>query len=200
MGIHCLLPFPRKLKRFGRPARLLLFLRDKFVVRRQLKRSRKNRNSSLVQESTHLAAVTITADGCVNNIKFASYLTGNQPLTCNSLQRDSNLLIYVLFFMSYTESVNTGFAKGEAFWLLRPNSSRSTFNEKTYIFSNMLKRIENTYNEFLITVSLELPSAGETVYLKTKKIARTHENITFCNTISFGFAKPQEHTDREITP
>ena len=63
----------------------------------------------------------------------------------------------------------------------------------------MLKRIENTQNKFLITVSLKLSSAGETIYLKTKKIARTHENITFCNTISFGFAKPQEHTDREMT-
>ena len=47
----------------------------------------------------------------------------------------------------------------------------------------MLKRIENTYNKFLITVSLELSSAGETVYLKTKKIARTHENITFCDNL-----------------
>ena len=64
----------------------------------------------------------------------------------------------------------------------------------------MLKRIENTYNKVLKTVSPELSSAGEIVYLKTKKIARTRENITFCNTISFGFTKPQEHTDREITP
>ena len=47
----------------------------------------------------------------------------------------------------------------------------------------MLKRIENTQNKFLITVSLELSSAGETIYLKTKKIARTHENITFCNNL-----------------
>ena len=37
------------------------------------------------------------------------------------------------------------------------------------------------------------------MYLKTEKIARTHENITFCNTISSGFAKPQEHTDGEMT-
>ena len=51
----------------------------------------------------------------------------------------------------------------------------------------------------LKTVSLELSSTVETVYLKTKKIARTHENITFCNTISFGFAKPQEHTERDYT-
>ena len=87
MGIHCLLPFLRKLKSVGRPARLLLFLRDKFDVRRQLKRFRKNRNCSLAQESIHLAAVTLTADGCVNNIKFASYLTGNQPLTCKLITK-----------------------------------------------------------------------------------------------------------------
>ena len=37
------------------------------------------------------------------------------------------------------------------------------------------------------------------MYLKTEKIARTRENITFCNIISSGFAKPQEHTEREIT-
>ena len=85
MGIHCLLPFLRKLKSVGRPARLLLFLRDKFVVRRQLKR--KNRNCSLAQESIHLAAVTLTADSCVNNIKFAIYLTGNQPLTCKLITK-----------------------------------------------------------------------------------------------------------------
>ena len=93
-GIHCLLPFLRKLKGVGRPKRLLLFLRDKLVVRRQLKRFRKNRNCSLAQESIHLAAVTLTADGCVNNIKFASYLTGNQPLTCRLItkrQRSSNI-------------------------------------------------------------------------------------------------------------
>ena len=104
MGIYCLLPFLQKLKSVCGPARLLLFLRDKFVVRRQLKRFRKNRNCSLAQESIHLAAVTLTADGRVNNIKFASYLTGNRPLTCKRiiLQRDSDLLIHELFFMSYT--------------------------------------------------------------------------------------------------
>ena len=37
------------------------------------------------------------------------------------------------------------------------------------------------------------------MYLNTEKIARTHENITFCNTISSCFAKPQERTDREMT-
>ena len=87
MGIHCLLPFLPKLKIIGRPARHLLFLRDKFVVRRQQKRFRKNRNCSLAEESIHLAAVTLTADGCVNNIKFASYLTGNQPLTCKLITK-----------------------------------------------------------------------------------------------------------------
>ena len=102
--------------------------------------------------------------------------------------------------MSNTKGVNPGFAKGEALRLLKPNWSRSTLNKKTYRFSNMLKRIENTQNKVLKTVPLELSSEGETVYLKTKKIVRTHENITLCNTNSFGFAKPQEHTDREITP
>ena len=60
----------------------------------QEKRFRKNRNCSLAQESTHLAAATLTVDGCVNNIKFASYLTGNQPLTCKLItkrQRPSNI-------------------------------------------------------------------------------------------------------------
>ena len=33
------------------------------------------------------------------------------------------------------------------------------------------------------SVSLELFYAGETVYLKTKKIAHTDKNITFGNTI-----------------
>ena len=37
------------------------------------------------------------------------------------------------------------------------------------------------------------------MFLKTEKIARTHKNISFCNTILFSFAKPQEHTDREMT-
>ena len=37
------------------------------------------------------------------------------------------------------------------------------------------------------------------MYLKTEKMSRAHENITFCNTTSSGFAKPQEHTDREMT-
>ena len=136
MRIHYLLPFLRKLKSVCRPARLLLFLRDKFVVRRQLKRFRKNRNCSLAQESIHLAAVTLTADGCVNNIKFPSYLIGNQPLTCKLITKRQSC--------HTLKGVNTGFTKGEALRLLRPNLSRSTFNKKTYRFSNMLKRIENT--------------------------------------------------------
>ena len=55
-------------------------------------------------------------------------------------------------------------------------------------------------NKALRNVSLELFSAGETEYLKTTKTARAHENITFCNTISSAFAKPQEHKDGEMTP
>ena len=128
MGIHFLLPFLRNLKRVSGPVRLLLFLRDKFVVRRQLKRFRKNRNCSLAQESIHLAAVTLTADGCVNNIKFASYLTGNQPLTCKLITK-RQLPSYTNYFSCHTlKGVNTGFTKGEALRLLRPNLSRSTFN------------------------------------------------------------------------
>ena len=93
MKIHCLLQFLRKLKSVCGPVRLLLFLRDKFVVRRQLKTFRKNRNCSLARESIRLAAVSHTADGCVNNIKSASNLTENRPLTCKCIpkrQRPSN--------------------------------------------------------------------------------------------------------------
>ena len=138
MGIHCLLPFLRKLKSVCGPARLLLSLRDKFVVRRQLKRFRKNRNCGLSQESIHLAAVTLTADGCVNNIK-----TGNRRLTCQCiiLQRDSDLVTHEIF--------------------------------------------------------IHLIFCGRD---RKKKIARTNGNITLCNTISSGFAKPQERTDGEMTP
>ena len=124
-GDSLLLPFLRKLKSVGRPAQLLLFLRDKLVVRRQLKRFRKNRNCSLGQESIHLAAVTLTADGFVNNIKFASYLTGNQPLTCKLITK-RQLPSYTNYFSCHTlKGVNTGFTKGEALRLLRPNLSHS---------------------------------------------------------------------------
>ena len=78
---------PSKVKKCLRACGLLLFLLDKFVVRRQLKRFRKNRNCSLARESIYLTAVTHTADGCVNNIKFASYLTGNRPLTCKRIPK-----------------------------------------------------------------------------------------------------------------
>ena len=77
MGIRCLVPFLRKLKSVYGLSRLPLFLRNKFAVRRLPKRFGKNRNCTLSHVSIHLAAVTLTADGCVNNIKFASYLTGN---------------------------------------------------------------------------------------------------------------------------
>ena len=93
MEIHCLLPLLGKLKSVCGPVRLLLFLLDIFVVRRQSKRFRKNRNCSLARESIYLTAVTHTADGCVNNIKCTSYLTGNRPLTCKRIpkrQRPSN--------------------------------------------------------------------------------------------------------------
>ena len=83
-----------------------------------------------------------------------------------------------------------GFAKGEVLRLLRPNSSRATFNEKRTELQICLKNREY----------LELFSAGETVYLKTEKTARTRENNTFCSPISSGFANPQEHTDRVMTP
>ena len=90
MGIHCLLPF---FESVCGPVWLQWFVCDKFVVRRQPKRFRKNQNCSLAQESIHLAAVTLTADGRVNNIKFASYLTENWPLTCKRItewQQPSN--------------------------------------------------------------------------------------------------------------
>ena len=93
MEIHCLMQFLRKLKSVCGPVRLLLFIRDKFVVRRQLKTFRKNRNCNLARESIHLAAVLHTADGCGNSIKSVSYLTENRPLTCKRIpkrQRPSN--------------------------------------------------------------------------------------------------------------
>ena len=94
MVIHCLLPFLRKLNSVCGPTRLLSFLRDKFVIRKQLRRFRKNRNCSLAQESIHL-----TADGFVNNIKFASYTTGNRPLTWKRItKRQRPSLIHELFF------------------------------------------------------------------------------------------------------
>ena len=140
MEIHCLLPFLRKLKSVCGPVRLPLFLLDKFVIRRQLKRFRKNRNCSLARESIYLTAVTHTADGCVNNIKFVSYLTGNRPLICKTHSKEAATFCYTNYFPCHTlKRVNTGFAKGEALRLLVPNSSRSTSIKKTYRVSNMLK-------------------------------------------------------------
>ena len=49
-----------------------------------------------MQATIHLAAVTLTADGRGKNIKFASYLTGNRPLTCKHIterQRPSYIRI-----------------------------------------------------------------------------------------------------------
>ena len=70
MGIHYLLPFLRKLK--------IVIPCKEFVLRRQPTRFRKNRNRSLAQESTEMVAVTLTADGCVNNIKFRNYISGRK--------------------------------------------------------------------------------------------------------------------------
>ena len=136
MEIHFLVPFLRNLKSVCGPARLLLFFRDKFVIRRHLKRFRKNRNCSLAQEPIHLAAVTRTADGCVNNIKFASYLTGNRPLTSKRISKKQRPNTRIISCHTL-KSVNAGSAKGEALRLLGPNSSRSTFNKK-YRVSGML--------------------------------------------------------------
>ena len=86
MVIHCLLPFLRKLNSVCGPTRLLLFLSQKFVIWKQLRRFRKNRNCSLAQEF-------------VNNIKFASYITGNRPLTWKRIaKRQRPSLIHELFF------------------------------------------------------------------------------------------------------
>ena len=54
-----MLPFFRKLKSVYGPARLLSFLRDE---------------CTLAQESTQMATITFTADGCVNNNKFRKYI------------------------------------------------------------------------------------------------------------------------------
>ena len=59
--------------------------------------------------------------------------------------KETATFLYMNNFSCHTrKGVNTGFAKGEALRLLSPNSSRSTFNRKTYRFSNMLKRVKNT--------------------------------------------------------
>ena len=99
-----------------------------------------------------MAAVTLTADGRVNNIKFASYLTGNRPLTCKRIterQRPSNTRF---IFMSHTKGVNAGFAKGEALRLPRPIRHAQRLIKNVQGVSNMLKekripriRLSETY-------------------------------------------------------
>ena len=129
MGIHRLLLFLRKLKSVCGPARLLLFLRDKFVVRRQLKTFRKNQNCTL-----------------------------------------------------------------------RPNSSRSTFNKKRSEFQICLKNREYLEYGFEKRISGVIFCRKDNILESERKLARTPENITFCNTIPSGFGKPREHTDGEMTP
>ena len=103
MGIQCLLQFIRKLKSVCGTKRLLLFLCDKFVVRKQLKRFRMNPNCSLAQESIHLVTVTLKSEGCVNDIKFASYLMGSRPSTCKRITKrqrhsDTRIIFHVIDF------------------------------------------------------------------------------------------------------
>ena len=92
-----------KVKKCLRNKALLLFLCDKFVVRNQLKRFRMNPNCSLAQESIHLVTVTLKSDGCVNDIKFASYLTGSRPSTCKRITKrqrhsDARFIFHVIDF------------------------------------------------------------------------------------------------------
>ena len=92
-----------KVKKCLRNKALLLFLCDKFVVRNQLKRFRMNPNCSLAQESIHLVTVTLKSDGCVNDIKFASYLTGSRPSTCKRITKrqrhsDVRFIFHVIDF------------------------------------------------------------------------------------------------------
>ena len=92
-----------KVKKCLRNKALLLFLCDKFVVRNQLKRFRINPNCSLAQESIHLVTVTLKSDGCVNDIKFASYLTGSRPSTCKRITKrqrhsDTRIIFHVIDF------------------------------------------------------------------------------------------------------
>ena len=92
-----------KVKKCLRNKALLLFLCDKFVVRNQLKRFRMNPNCSLAQESIHLVTVTLKSDGSVNDIKFASYLTGSRPSTCKRITKrqrhsDVRFIFHVIDF------------------------------------------------------------------------------------------------------
>ena len=102
--------------------------------------------------------------------------------------------------MSSLKGANTGFAKGEALHLLRPNSSRSTFYKKKRTeFQICLKNREYLERGFEKRISGVI-FCGRDWFLKKKKILRTHENITFCSTISSCFVKPQKHTDGEVKP
>ena len=65
MEIHCPSPFPRKLKTVDGPARLMSFLCNEFVPRRQLTRN----YSEIIYTIGNCVA-----DYCVNNIKFRSYI------------------------------------------------------------------------------------------------------------------------------
>ena len=87
----------------------------------------------------HLAAITLTANGCGNNIK-----TGNRPLTWKRItkrQRPSNTRTIFRVIHIIIKGVNTWFAK-EALRLLRLNSSRSTFNKKRTEFQICLMNTE----------------------------------------------------------
>ena len=73
------------------------------VVRKQLKRFRMNPNCSLAQESIHLVTVTLKSEGCVNDIKFASYFTGSRPSTCKRITKrqrhsDTRIIFHVIDF------------------------------------------------------------------------------------------------------
>ena len=85
-----------------------------------------------------LAAVTLTADGRVNNIIFANYLAGNRPLICKRITVAATFQ-YTSYFSCHTlKGVNTGFAKEEALRLPRPIRHVQRLI-KTYRVSYMLK-------------------------------------------------------------
>ena len=56
--------------------------------------------------------------------------------------KETATFLYTYYFSCHTlKGVHTGFAKGEALHLLRPNSSRSTFNKKRTDFQICLKEL-----------------------------------------------------------
>ena len=97
-----MLPFFRKLKSVYGPARLLSFLRDEFT---------------LAQESTQMATITFTADGCVNNNKFRKYILRCELcIKCiTKRQRPSNTQT---FFLCHPPKVTMGLVEEEALHLL----------------------------------------------------------------------------------